>query len=324
MEKVIPGKLQEIEKGADKPLANEVLTGIKDEGLASFLNSAIPRFKYRDGNLVVEHETVLDILPEMYANFGLDLPLNRMNLAGSFSQRTNCLRDTGLYKRDVYPNSPKRRLTRYVTDDDSMINAISYLFIKQREEMGSRSPLMIYEALSKTARAFGEDHPRAAFFMEASNFLERKHERTKAKHRPHKQRYGAYRDEDSDEERVYFVWTKHYLEKEDITLEDKLMSIDAKTIDEILGFVHYHEEIFNNSSTKRQYAYEDFGIDSEVGRVFEFIRRANNNEKIAKAFDGFDINNLKNGLVIARGYLKKYPNIVNIYVLVSAIQSAQK
>lgn len=309
---------ENIDSDQKEPFVYEALEGIVDEGLKDILEMAISMFRYRDEGIVIEQDTIFAVMPVIYRSEGeYD---KSPKIISAFNRKIYTLQRTGLYHRYIVPNPEVKKAPRYVVTVDSMVNAISFLYTKEREDKKRRQPATGFEIMFKTAEAFGEN-PRGLSFFEAGVQLEVQYEKSMV--RGPKKVTGTINGKDLDnvDPKYHFVWDKNFIDKTQITLHDKLSCLNIETITQILGKVNYASEIDSFSVPRRQRNYQDFGLDREVGQVIEHIRKLDSKKTDNKQeISEFDLKRFENGLWIVRGYLQKYPNILNCDVLLMAIE----
>lgn len=322
MERVEKDILRNIEEEMDVTSEPEILDGIADDGLRFFLEFALSKFKYRDDGVVIEQDAIIGLVPVIFAES--KMPMDRRSIISLFSRRIMPLQRAELYCRYLVPDSDGKRSGRYVATEDSMINALSYLYIKEREDRREKRSLMGFECMLRTANALG-DNPRSEKFLDAAMKSEGRYKKRLTANKP-KRPLSSHKESQKlllDNE-YHLVWSKEFEDKKELSLSEKLSSIDAATAVDILGKVCYQLEIENNFISKKIRKYEHFGIDKQVGDVIEFIRRADKGEvDDQKELVYPDLRKLEAGLLTVVGYLKKYPNVINLNTLFEAVKAIQ-
>ncbi len=297
------------ERPLQKPSPQELVEGVVDRGLSTMLLATIPKFVYEEGK-VWEEQTIPPVMQSIYHPD--TLPKSKSHLFGTFARVVTPLLYTGLYEKQL-KNQSDRSGTKHFTTYDSMINAVSYLYIKEREDFRRVYALKPSETCLITSRALGEN-PRSRIFIRASQFLT-KHEKSLPEYR-NLTREKNERDED------HYYWLKYYPDRynNERTLQEKLIVFTRQELEDIKAKIGIIQELQKHYNVAKVYDYNYFDMDRSVGDIIEFIRQANSGNFKEEKNEGFDLKEFESGIRIIKGYFDRYPDIQNLNQLFNAVK----
>ena len=270
--------------------------GIADERFKEFITGVASELPYDSEGRVMEGESIRRFAPKIYRVKDRPASIIGYQRLQSLRSRLGRLDGLGLYKKIRIKNQ------NILTDRDSMLNGLSYLFAERKLNQGQGKRIKIKTILSTAADLWGEN-PRAQLFKQVV-----------------KDKFNLD-DEDSEsgqtEQNAKLIATKYLWgdSEEGIPLSDKLDAIGAGEIKAMFAKANYEEGV-DNDFKRSNVKYSAYKIDQQVGDVIEYIRLAR-----LKRLDLFqqDVPRRNTyflaGLKLIKGYLEAEdiePKIVNL------------